>query len=115
MHFKEIQRQQAIWEQRNFPDVTTDQIMIGIAEEVGELAHAHLKLAAGIRMNEGLDAKLKDAIGDIAIFLIAYCNLNGLDFSEIVYKTWETVRSRDWIKNPINGEVDGTDTDKNCP
>lgn len=44
-----------------------------------------------------------DAVGDIAIFLINFCNRKGWSFGRILADTWEIVSKRDFVKFPKNG------------
>lgn len=92
------------WNRRNFPVKSTYQPLLGLVEEVGELSHAHLKHEQRIRgaVSEHIKAK-QDAVGDIVIYLVDYCNQNGLDFSYCVATAWNEVRQRDWVKFPKNG------------
>lgn len=66
------------WSQRNFGDQTHENPVLGCLEEIGEIAHAYLKLRQGIR---GSDEKhirdLKDGIGDVTIFLADVCGRVG--------------------------------------
>lgn len=73
------------WVARNFPeqrlDTPVDESLIGVIEEVGELAHAHLKAAQGIRGSEEEHIKnAKDAIGDITIYLLGVISFMGGGF-----------------------------------
>lgn len=71
----------------------------GIAEETGELAHSLLKQQQGIRGTaEEHEEKARDAVGDLAIFLLTFCCRKGWDFGEILLKTWEQVRKRTYGK-----------------
>lgn len=92
----ELQLRQRAWSRRNFPNQKNYQCILGLVEEVGELAHAHLKLEQGIRLEENLEDKRKDAVGDIVIFLAGYCNGVNISLSECVSKAWEEVSKRDW-------------------
>lgn len=75
-----IQREHLAWATYNFGERRPDDPHLGMIEEVGELAHAMLKRRQGIRGNaEQHDAKAKDAIGDISIYMIDFCNLTGID------------------------------------
>lgn len=95
-----FQRQVALWNARNFPDKKPHQPLLGVAEEVGELSHAHLKLEQGIRNDENLEAQRKDAVGDILVFLADYCNQTGVDMAEAVERAWGEVSLRDWRQYP---------------
>lgn len=106
-----VQKEQKDWAKKNFPDggikkrVPGGEALHGVMEELGELAHAHLKETQGIRLNEDHEAEAKDAIGDIVIYLADYCNKRGFDLEEIVDSTWREVKQRDWTKNNENGKV----------
>lgn len=86
------------WQDRNFPGWQEWEVLLGLGEEVGELFHAHLKEKQGIRQNENHEAKARDAVGDIMIFLAGYCNARGWLLSEILSETWAEVRLREWRK-----------------
>jgi NTP pyrophosphatase (non-canonical NTP hydrolase) len=58
------------WVEKNFPDQKPYQPLLGLAEEVGELSHAFLKREQGCRGTaEEHDKEIKDAVGDIFVFL----------------------------------------------
>lgn len=104
MLLSQLQREHKRWLEHNFPDQQPHDALLGLAEEVGELAHAHLKNQQGIR---GIDqAKYKemaeDAVGDIVIYLASYCNTNGINLALVVSQTWNQVKQRDWRKDPDN-------------
>jgi len=80
--------------------------LLGLIEELGELAHSHLKEQQGIRTSEDHVAKAKDAIGDIVIFLADYCNARVFNLALIIKETWEQVRKRDWKRDSKVGDVD---------
>jgi NTP pyrophosphatase (non-canonical NTP hydrolase) len=61
------------WADYNFGDIPSEQPVLGVIEELGELSHAHLKTLQGIRNNEDHFAAKKDAVGDILIYLADYC------------------------------------------
>ena len=117
--FEQIQKEHKIWEDANFGEVPAHQPLLGVVEEwgelneeilkmnsaVGRLSHSHLKNEQGIRVNEDHIAKAKDAIGDISLFLVAYCNKMGWNYSEIVNQVWGEVSVRDWKKNKENGSI----------
>jgi NTP pyrophosphatase (non-canonical NTP hydrolase) len=100
---KQLQEEQKPWVKHNFPERLDYHPFLGLMEEVGELAHSHLKLLQGIRVNEDHHAKAKDAVGDIVIFLADYCSARGYDLQECVEKTWAEVKQRDWKTNKVNG------------
>ena len=85
----QLQREQARWASDNFGRQHPYQPLLGAMEELGELAHAHLKAEQGIRgtLAEHRAAKV-DAVGDIIIYLSNYCTLNGIDLESAVEQTW---------------------------
>lgn len=107
MSLPKLQADMKQWLEYNFPGTTSFEQFAGIVEEVGELAHALLKMSQGIRgSKDELEDKERDAIGDIAIYLMNYCNTRGFDFEKILYTVWEEmVSQRDWRKNSRDGEV----------
>jgi NTP pyrophosphatase (non-canonical NTP hydrolase) len=104
MNFKELQDQQMIWAEHNFPNAKPYQPLLGAVEELGELAHAHLKMEQGIR-NIGYESKT-DAIADIVIYLAHYCSLNDIDMNDAICSAWKIVQERNWKKFPKNGKTE---------
>lgn len=101
---QEIQDRHAKWTKHNFPDQTPSQALIGAMEELGELAHAHLKGEQGIRLQEDHDAAAKDAVGDIVLFLMAYCTHRGWSLYRLLLQVTDRVWGRDWATYPIGGK-----------
>jgi len=102
----DIQVEHARWAQKNFGDQPAWHALLGVVEEAGELCHAYLKREQGIRgTREEHDAEILDAVGDIVIFLINFCNREGIDLNKTVIETWGSVKVRDWKANPEDGEV----------
>jgi NTP pyrophosphatase (non-canonical NTP hydrolase) len=103
----QMQAEHLRWLAHNFPDQKPYQPLLGIVEEVGELAHAHLKAEQNIReASECMiepRAMMFDAVGDTFIYLMSYCNSNGLDLQTCVEDTWRRVQQRDWQKDPYKG------------
>lgn len=99
-----LQDEHQEWLEHNFPNQESHDALLGIVEEVGELAHSHLKKNQGIR---GTDrdhvVAIRDAIGDIVIYLASYCNTNGYVFDECVEDAWQEVLVRDWQANKVDG------------
>jgi NTP pyrophosphatase (non-canonical NTP hydrolase) len=66
------------WTRRNFGDQPAYRPLLGAVEEIGELAHAHLKEEQKIRGTaEELQALAKDAVGDVIVYLADYCGRRG--------------------------------------
>lgn len=101
---RDLQEEIGKWADKNFKDRFTYQPLLGAVEEIGELAHAYLKQDQGIRTNEDHIENKMDAVGDIVIYLIDYCNTEGFDFSDILYGTWDSVQQRDWNSNSETGD-----------
>ena len=78
--------------------------LLGAVEELGELAHAHLKQEQGIRTNEDHQANKIDAVADTIIYLADYCSQQGIDLGQAVRVTWSEVRQRDWKADKEKGE-----------
>jgi NTP pyrophosphatase (non-canonical NTP hydrolase) len=100
-----LQQQVRDWAKQNFGDVPTWMPLMGAMEELGELSHAHLKEAQGIRLQENHPEKAKDAIGDIIIYLAHYCSVRRFDLEDIVNETWAGVSKRDWKKDSSTGHI----------
>ena len=70
-----VKVEQREWSLRNFGRHPAADPAIGVVEELGELAHAVLKKRQGIRgTTEEHDAAARDAVGDIAIYLLDVVN-----------------------------------------
>ena len=92
-----LQREVGEWSRRNFGDQPIHRPLLGAFEEVGELAHAHLKEEQGIRSEEDHVANGKDAVADVVIYLADYCARRGWSLGDIVESTWrDVVSKRDW-------------------
>ena len=100
---QEIQQQQADWSFRNFGNQPSTQPLLGIVEEVGELSHAVLKRAQGIRTNEDHQAAIDDAVGDIVIYLMDFCSKEGINLETAIQTVWLQVQERDWTQNKVDG------------
>lgn len=103
------------WVTRNFPRNDEEQAFLGIVEEVGELAHARLKFKQQIRGHaDGDFAKytmdIEDSLGDLFIYMLSYANAAQLDLDDIIRRTWEEVKSRDWILYPDTGRPPVSDS-----
>ena len=103
----ELQREAGYWCMSNFGATPIWQPALGIAEEAGELCHAVLKSAQGVRGTKAEhDAKARDAIGDIAIFLIDFCNHYGWSLKDVIQETWDEVAKRDWKLDRAKNSLD---------
>jgi NTP pyrophosphatase (non-canonical NTP hydrolase) len=100
------------WSTRNFGAFVDVQKFInlssflGMVEELGELAHAILKQAQGIRgTKEEHDEAIDDAIADLMVFTLDFAGRNNKDLESIFNRVWAKVKERDWKKNPQLGII----------
>ena len=108
MDLTKFQQEHREWVTKNFGIPCPERInqpILGAVEELGKLARAQLKYEQGIR---GYDKhryfkEFADSIGDIVIYLTDACSCNGLSFEEVLERTWEQVRKRDWTRNRVTG------------
>lgn len=101
-----LQTEAREWQKKNFGlDRPAHWPLIGVVEELGELAHAHLKREQGIRLNEDHIAKAKDAVGDIVVFLADYCTAMDFDFGQVVSDVWTEVKERDYTNERKTGKT----------
>ena len=101
---KKFQAEHKAWIDYNFPGREPYYHLLGAVEEVGELAHAHLKMKERIRGTEAEHmAAAADAVADAIIFLAGYCSDMGFDLEQILSETWAKVRERDFVKYPETG------------
>lgn len=84
------------WSKENFPDRNHLHPLLGLQEELGELAHSVLKAEQGIRGEENHRANERDAVGDIFIFLADHCNRRDIDLASVIMETWDKVKQRKW-------------------
>lgn len=98
-----IQKQVHEWRKYNFPNSGDLHQFLGVVEEVGELSHAILKMAQGIRGDKH-EEEARDAVGDIMIYLMNFCSENGWDLEEIIEETWDQVQRRNWVDYPKDGK-----------
>lgn len=102
----QVQHEHRAWLNYNFPDQTVEQTVLGMMEELGELAHHLLKRMQGIR-GDGVDheAEIKDALSDFIIFSMDLADREGFIIQDAVVDTWAQVRERDWVKFPHDGRM----------
>lgn len=101
-----LQSEHKAWSAYNFPANVNDYNVPfkGIVEELGELSHSLLKQEQKIRGTHAEhEANAQDALGDMMIYMLDLCNKRGWDLGEILAKTWNQVKTRDWQKFPKNG------------
>jgi NTP pyrophosphatase (non-canonical NTP hydrolase) len=73
------------------------QAIIGAQEELGELAEAY---------QNNNRAACVDAVADICIYLLHFCNVAGIDFEHAIQSTISEVHMRDWVRFPKDGRTE---------
>lgn len=95
----QIQEELKPWVKHNFGDRPAWHPLLGIGEEVGELNHHYLKFVQGIRNNENHREGIIDAVGDIGVYLLDFCNVAEINFEQVMNQVWDKVSKRDWKKS----------------
>ncbi len=91
------------WQRRNFGVQQVTDMVLGMTEEVGELAHWIMKRKQGIReAASGGDFKeeIGNAFADVVIYGIQAMTYEGIDAEAVLTKTIEEVLKRDFVNNP---------------
>lgn len=84
--FDRWQERANVWVRRNFPTSGASEQFLGIVEEIGEFATAVADRCNAMLVRDE-DAKaeallaIADAIGDISIYLVNYCNFRDIELS----------------------------------
>jgi hypothetical protein len=73
---------------------SSDLVLLWLGKAVGSLAGSY---AANWQPGE--------CINKIVFWLRKYCELRGWDYDNIVCSTWNQVKRRDWLTNPVDGSV----------
>ena len=86
----------------NYPEVERIVDWGGLVGVLGKLCHSHLKMTQRIRMTEDHKKEGQYAISQILAFLQSF---HTVTLDQLVYKIWENVRKRDWIKDQNTAHV----------
>jgi len=78
--------------------------LLKVFEEAGELSAAYLK---------GKAAEEKDAVGDVLVTLIIYCNIRGLNINECLSLAWNEIKNRKGVN--VNGTFIKDEADNTTP
>lgn len=102
---RKMQQENERWARENFTDTyhLKHNPVLGICEEAGELCHAFLKSEQGIRINENHSEDMVDAIGDIFVYMMDFCNRNKIDLESTMQIVWDKVKQRNWKENKETG------------
>lgn len=105
--FRRLQAEVTEWTHRNFAEPHfPHRPLLGAVEELGELAHAHLKGEQGIRGTpEQHETDAKDAVGDCIVYLADYCHERNWELQDIIEEVWSRVKRRDWRASPLTGDA----------
>ena len=82
------------WSDESFGVGSSWHKLLGVMEEVGELCHHVLKREQGIRVDQNHNEEVKDAVGDIVIYLMDFCAREGISLEECIETTWTKVQQR---------------------
>jgi NTP pyrophosphatase (non-canonical NTP hydrolase) len=106
----ELQKELFEWQKRNFNknDTGIPWMVIGAAEEVGEICHVVLKARQKIREHQqGFDEKAKfaiaDGVADATIYLMQLCSHSKISFGETLFSVAKEVLKRNWKEKKKNG------------
>jgi len=97
------QKELAEWQLKNFGSGETADMIIGMVEELGELAHWYLKRKQGIREganNGSLKDEIGDAFADVIIYGLQVMTHECIDAECVLRDTTDKVLKRDWKNNP---------------
>jgi NTP pyrophosphatase (non-canonical NTP hydrolase) len=104
MNLLKLQNEVKEWADSNFEKHGNTLSLLGAMEELGELAHAHLKGIQGIRHTPEEIIELKrDAVADIIVYLADYCATENIDLEKTLQDTWSKVSKRNWKNNKNDG------------
>jgi len=113
-NLSKLQTEVSEWSQHNFGNQSSVNPLLGVGEEIGELAeevehasnlililgrlhHAYLKRGQDIRRTENHSAAIRDAVGDIIIYLLDFCHRENVSLERCVIDAWNEVSKRDWV------------------
>ena len=98
-----MQKEVRAWGKKHFPGAEPHYCVLGAMEELGELAHAHLRLLERLGDVSAQEAKERDAVGDVVVFLAHFCEMKGYDLESIIKGVWQEVQERASKRYPNNG------------
>lgn len=104
MNLSELQFDVDLWASYNFEaHRNKDKVAstLGLSEEVGELSRAVLKQHQKIRGTyEEWQEEIAKELGDCIIKLAQIASVCGLSLGTVTQERWQTIKQRDWRKNP---------------
>lgn len=84
---QKLQEEHAVWQNRNFPHAEKWECLVGVAEELGELAAS----VGNGAISADQHALCRDAIGDTVIYLTGFCTLNDINIEECTAADFDDV------------------------
>ena len=98
VNMDETQAEIRTWTSKNFGDEDPIGIIVlGLVEEIGELARCYVKQEQGIRGTTAQwEMEMKKEIGDILIKLHDVADRSGFLLSDCFYERWDDVKQRDF-------------------
>ena len=91
MKFKQLQQEQAEWNQRNF------------GEQPAWIARDPIDIELPARTPEDR----LDALADVVVFGAGLATALGVSYGEVVERVWSRVKTRDWRADPVHGVTGG--------
>jgi NTP pyrophosphatase (non-canonical NTP hydrolase) len=91
-----LQKDINAWQRNNFPHCQEWELALGVSEEAGEIADCVLKSHRKIRSDEFPEERLKDAVGDIVLYLFGICDHHDWLLSQVVSRAAREVLARKW-------------------
>ncbi len=97
----QLQARFKVWGLDNFGPLPDEFHITKLTEEVGEAAHAVVRLyhqAQGKKVNKNSEVNLRDALGDIMIILMNLANNHDWSLEEVFRETADEVLARDYSR-----------------
>jgi NTP pyrophosphatase (non-canonical NTP hydrolase) len=93
----QLQGEMHAWQVNNFDEAAPYEMVMGLVHEIGKLAHAELLDVQDIKGSPSVrQSRIKDAVGDAAIYLLQYCSSRRLSLATVLEDTWAAVSRRNW-------------------
>ena len=97
----DLQARIDVWHRTNFGELPDIFVLTKLTEEVGEAAHAIVRLYHG-KQGKSVDPEsamhLRDALGDIMFVLMNLANNHGWSLDTIIHEVADEVLARDYTK-----------------
>jgi NTP pyrophosphatase (non-canonical NTP hydrolase) len=112
LSIRDTQAEILAWSTKNFgakvPIAYDVSSFLGMVEEVGEIAHAILKMSQGIKGTRAKhEADVIDGIADLMVFALDFAGRNGIDAEKALEQVWAKVKQRDFTRDRQVGGLMG--------